>query len=155
MTFRKAEESDAKDLTELTIRSKAYWGYTPEQIAEWRADLTIYPEYIAQEEVYILTIEKVLIGYYSFIRLNHQKVKLDNIFIAPNYIRQGYGNILMNAFFNQVRDRGFKTIRLDSEPNAENFYKKLGFKVIGQLESTLKNRFLPIMELQIENLTGL
>ncbi|MGH1336369.1 MAG: GNAT family N-acetyltransferase [Aureispira sp.] len=154
MTFRKAQKSDAQDLTELTIRSKAYWGYTQEQMTQWKDDLTISPEYIEQQEVYTLTVEKVLIGYYSFSSLNDQKVKLDNIFIEPNYIRQGYGKILMNAFFDQVRGRGFKTIRLDSEPNAENFYKELGFKVVGRLESSLKDRFLPIMELQIEALIG-
>ncbi len=33
--------ADAKNLTQLTIRSKSYWGYGEKQIAAWRAELTI------------------------------------------------------------------------------------------------------------------
>jgi len=49
----------------------------------------------------------------------------------------------------------FEYIYLDSDPNAEKFYQNLGFKVVGQLESSIKNRFLPIMELEIEQISTL
>ncbi len=41
-------------------------------------------------------------------------------------------------------------ITLDAEPNAENFYRIFGFETIGQLESSIKDRYLPIMELQVK-----
>ncbi|AYN02731.1 GNAT family N-acetyltransferase [Chryseobacterium sp. 3008163] len=40
-----------------------------------------------------------------------------------------------------------KKITLDAEPNAKNFYKTFGFQTVGQLESSIKDRYLPIMEL--------
>ena len=96
-----------------------------------------------------------LIGYYSFQSVDYEKVKLDNLFIDPEFIGRGYGKILMSHFFKQAKNKGFKNIYLDSDPNAEKFYQNLGFKVIGQLESSIKNRFLPIMELEINQISTL
>lgn len=36
MIITNAKREDAKTLTELTIRSKNYWGYGHAQIEEWR-----------------------------------------------------------------------------------------------------------------------
>ncbi|MFT6245466.1 MAG: hypothetical protein ACJA0U_003079 [Salibacteraceae bacterium] len=49
MIIEIASTSDAKDLTDLTIRSKSYWGYSSEQIEEWRDDLTISADYLEKE----------------------------------------------------------------------------------------------------------
>lgn len=32
----------------------------------------------------------------------------------------------------------------------ENFYKSFGFETVGQLQSSIKDRYLPVMELRIE-----
>jgi GNAT superfamily N-acetyltransferase len=150
MKIEKAQNVDAIDLTELTIHSKSYWGYSLEQIAQWKDDLTISVEYINQAEVYKLIKENQLVGYYSYLELDNKKVKLDNIFLEPDFIGKGYGKVMMNHFIQHVKDKGYERIELESEPNAEKFYQNLGFKVIGRLESSIKNRFLPIMELEIK-----
>jgi N-acetylglutamate synthase-like GNAT family acetyltransferase len=150
MKIEKAKNIDNIELSELTARSKAQWNYSSEQIEKWKDDLTISAEYIDKYEVYKLKEDDKLIGYYSFQSVDYKKVKLDNIFINPEFIGRGYGKILMNHFFKKVKSKGFENIYLDSDPNAEKFYQNLGFKVIGQLESSIKNRFLPIMELKIK-----
>lgn len=80
---------------------------------------------------------------------NETTIKLDNLFILPEFIGTGLGRILMNHFLEKVKDYEIEKITLDAEPNAEDFYKKFGFIRIGQLESSIKNRFLPIMELNL------
>lgn len=150
MKIEKAKNIDSKNLTDLTMRSKSHWGYSSEQITKWKDDLTIYTEYIDQNEVYKLMKENQLIGYYSYIKEDDKIIKLDNIFLEPNFIGKGFGKVMMNHFFQQVKDKEYETIRLDSEPNAEKFYLNLGFKVIGRIESSIPNRFLPIMELKIK-----
>jgi N-acetylglutamate synthase-like GNAT family acetyltransferase len=151
MKIIKAKNTDSKGLTELTLKSKAYWGYSLKQIDEWRDDLTINAKYIETNEVYSLIESNILIGYYSFFSLNKREVVLDNIFVDPKYIGKGYGKILMNHFLQKAKGLGFEKVSLHSEPNAEFFYTKIGFKVIGQLETSIENRFLPIMELEIKN----
>jgi len=37
MTVEKANRIDHKELTDLTKKSKSYWGYSSEQIEKWRA----------------------------------------------------------------------------------------------------------------------
>ncbi|MDH3323686.1 MAG: GNAT family N-acetyltransferase [Flavobacteriaceae bacterium] len=149
MNIEKAKKIDAEKLTALTIRSKSYWDYSSEQMKVWKDELTISSDYIDCNEVYILKDKKAFIGYYAFIILNDKKVKLDNIFIEPKYIGKGYGKHLMNNFMNQIKLNGFEKIELDSDPNAVDFYKKFGFKVVGQLASSIKDRFLAIMTLDL------
>ena len=155
MRIEKAKNIDNIEISVLTARSKAHWNYSSEQIEKWKDDLTISSEYIDKNEVYKLKEGDKLIGYYSFKEADNKKVKLDNIFIDPEFIGRGYGKILMNHFFKQVKNKEFEYIYLDSDPNAEKFYQNLGFKVVGQLESSIKNRFLPIMELEIEQISTL
>ena len=57
----------------------------------------------------------------------------------------------MNDFLKKTKQLDIDKITLDAEPNAEFFYKTFGFETIGKLESSIKDRYLPIMELQIEN----
>lgn len=136
-------------LTELTKRSKAHWGYSDEQIQIWSEQLTISGSYIENTSVYKLVIDTTITGYYSFYNKDVYTIKLDNLFILPEYICKGFGRILMNDFFLRLKSTDTKKVILDSEPNAEEFYIKLGFIKTGQNLSSIKDRFLPVMELKI------
>ncbi len=111
--------------------------------------MTITQEYIDNYYVFKLSDNGQIIGYYSYMRLNSKTVKLDNIFIHPDHIRKGYGKFLMENFIQRMKKDRFKIITLDSEPNAEFFYKKFDFTVVGKIESSIKDRFLPIMEKEV------
>lgn len=140
---------DNEILTEITMKSKAYWGYSDEQMRNWSELLTITKNYIETNNVFKLIIDNLTVGYYSYSYLNEEEVKLDNLFILPNYIGIGLGKLLMNDFLNRIKNTGRKKIIIDSEPNVEKFYELYGFIKIGQIETTIKNRYLPIMELKI------
>lgn len=149
MKIEKAIINDNQVLTEITKKSKAYWGYSEEQISKWNDVLTITKEYIENNSVFKLVIENKIIGYYSYIEKEKNTVKLDNLFILPEHIGKGFGKNLMNDFLNKMHFQKCRKITLDSEPNAEEFYKKFGFKKIGEFETSIKNRFMPIMELNL------
>jgi N-acetylglutamate synthase-like GNAT family acetyltransferase len=150
MTIEKTEKKDAQILTDLTMRSKSYWDYSAEQIMSWKDDLTITAAYIDKNEVYKLTNkDNIIIGFYSYIFLNAAVIKLDNLFIDPTYIGNGFGTLLMNDFLKRIKSLQFEKVTLDADPNAERFYHKFGFKTVGKLKSTIENRFLPIMEMKI------
>jgi GNAT superfamily N-acetyltransferase len=148
--IQKAVTSDSEILTAITKKSKAYWGYSEKQMEIWSELLTITETYIETRSVYKLIIEDVIVGYYSFYNKEGYIVKLDNLFIHPHYIGQGYGKILMADFLLRLKGTGAKKIILESEPNAGIFYAKMGFVKTGQNESSIKDRFLPVMELNIK-----
>ncbi len=144
-----ATRIDAKELTELTIRSKSHWGYGKEQIEAWREELTITKTYIEDNNIYKLVIADVLIGFYAYQAESEAKLKLNYLFVEPKYIGKGFGKTLMKDFLRRIENSQFESVILDADPHAEIFYAGLGFRVIGQLKSSIKNRFLPIMELNI------
>jgi ribosomal protein S18 acetylase RimI-like enzyme len=148
MEIKKASINDNEILTEITKKSKAYWGYSEEQILKWNNNLTISAAYIENNCVYKLENNNEIVGYYSYI-INEKNVILDNLFIVPEYIGKGFGKYLMADFLNRMKNEKFEKITLDSEPNAENFYLKIGFKKIGEFETSIKNRFMPIMEMNL------
>ncbi|MEM8525729.1 MAG: GNAT family N-acetyltransferase [Bacteroidota bacterium] len=149
MQIQKAQLNDANRLTDLCIRSKSFWGYSREQIEIWREELTITEAHIQNQEVYML-VDGDLIGFYAFSKISAQKVKLNYLFMEPKYIGKGYGKQFLMNFIDRARNLNYETVTLDADPNAEYFYKKQGFQVVGQLASSIEGRFLPIMELKIK-----
>lgn len=147
MNILKAETEDSELLTTITKRSKAYWGFSEEILKEWEHLLSISKDYIEKNMVYKLVENENVIGYYSYFSIDEKTIKLDNLFILPEFIGKGFGKTLMNDFLEKANRLGIKKITLDAEPNAENFYKTFGFETVGQLESSIKDRYLPIMEL--------
>ena len=150
MKIERTVRKDAQDLTELTIRSKSYWNYGKEQIEEWREELTITEKYIDENQIYKLIVDNSLIGFYAYLPENETDIKLNYLFVEPKFIGKGYGKILMEDFLKRIENSEFKRVILDADPHAEKFYSRIGFRVIGKLKSSIKDRFLPIMELKIK-----
>ena len=149
MIIEKAKITDNEILTVITKKSKAYWGYSNEQIEDWSPFLTVTEEYIETNSVFNLMLDNQIIGYYSFFHESENSIKLDNLFVLPDFIGKGFGKLLMNDFLVGLQDLSVQKVVLNSEPNAESFYIKFGFVKIGQIETSIKDRYLPIMELKI------
>ena len=149
MTIKKAIPNDHKILTEITKKSKEYWGYSEEQIEIWSEFLTVTKEYIETKSVCNLVIDDEIIGYYSFFHESENSIKLDNLFVLPDFIGKGFGKILMNDFLDRIKNSDIQKVILNSEPNAEDFYLKFGFVKVGQIETSIKDRYLPVMELKL------
>ncbi len=146
MKIEKANPEDHTLLTEITKKSKAYWGYSAEQLVLWNENLTVSKNYIQNNPTYKLLKDNNIIAYYSYL-LQDENVKLDNLFVLPEYIGKGYGELLINDFLHRMKVEKHNKIILDADPNSEKFYLKMDFKKIGQFETKIKNRFMPIMEM--------
>jgi len=152
MTIEEANIEDYEILTDIMRRSKAIWGYEKEQLKKWKKELTISKEYIANNVTFKLCQHNKIIGFYSQINQG-QHLKLDNLFIAPEYIGEGFGGIMLKHFIERAKlISNNKIIILESDPNAEKFYQKHNFKTIGLQETSISNRFMPIMMLSKSNL---
>lgn len=146
----KAEPTDHIELSQLCKKSKAYWGYSDEQLKSWDEDLTISEKYIQENQVYKIIDNSIIIGFYTFYSENETTIRLDHLFVHPNYIGKGIGFKLMNHLIENCKSIHKLKIIVDADPNASAFYSKLGFITIGQKPTFIKNRFLPIMELQLQ-----
>lgn len=56
--------------------------------------------------------------------------KIGGLYIHPDFIGKGIGNGLLEYIENHARKKGIKKLMLYSTLNAENFYRKQGYKLI-------------------------
>lgn len=151
MPIIRAQPSNHVALTQLTIQSKAHWGYSAAQMKEWQEELTITAEQIAIGNVYQLTLDEQIAGYYSYRALTDETVELSNLFASPPHIRKGVGRTLLHDFLERATSLGFRAVTLNADPNAEGFYARYGFAVVGQHPSSIPGRLLPVMERSLSN----
>lgn len=147
MIIRKAEVTDSIVLSNLAYRSKAYWGYSEDFLEKCKDDLTVTVDYIEKNPVYVIESDNKIVAFYSFL-LNSEK--LEALFIDPDYIGKGLGKLIWTDLINRAKELNIKEFTLDSEPNAEGFYLKMGAKKIGYTPSTVfADRSLPLMKVNV------
>jgi GNAT superfamily N-acetyltransferase len=146
--IRRARFDEAGALTELTIRSKAYWGYDASFLADARRDLEFRPDrFLPAFHVYILEDGEETFGFCSLVFIDSETIELHDLFIEPSQIGKGYGKRLWHHALNIGRQLGFRTLVLTADPNAESFYAHKGAVRIGEKTSSVRpERKLPIME---------
>ena len=149
MRIVKAIVEDHTNLTTITKMSKAYWDYSEQELENWSELLTITEEYIQSYAVYKLVDGEKIIGYYSYFEIDEDAIKLDALFIAPKQIGKGFGKLLIADFLERIKSTRIEKIILDSDPNVEMFYAKFGFVKIGLIATSIKERYLPLMELKL------
>ena len=147
--IEKAQIEDHLILSQITHESKAFWGYSKDQLDIWKTELRITPEYIVANETIKLIVNAEAVGYYSFFRINKNQLKLDNLFLLPNFISQGFGKILLQDFLKRANQLNVGSVILEADPNAENFYKYFGFKTYDLKKSSIEGRFLPLMQIDL------
>ena len=93
----RATLEDAEVLTEIAVKSKAYWGYENDQVESWREDLTVTPKMFDESNIYKYIVDNQIGGFYILERANIRTriyFRIDNAlselgernyFSAPNY----------------------------------------------------------------------
>jgi len=147
--FRKASKQDAPLLTDLAIKSKAYWGYSSDFMNAAKYELSVTPEDIEYIGLhyYVACISEKIVGFYSLEKQEKSKIELGAMFVDPNLIGSGIGKSLMTHAKVTAISFGAKKLIIQSDPNAEKFYRAVGGRNIGRRESeSIPGRFLPVLE---------
>lgn len=145
-----AEKNDTKILTDVALKSKAFWGYSADLLESWKEDLTV-PELMIQEMiVYKYVLDDDIVGFYILNQPKENSIELEFLFVLPDFIGKGIGNQLIQHAFEKAVSLKCQQIILLADPNAVSFYESKGFKTIDQKESSVANRFLPVMQKDLE-----
>lgn len=137
LKFRCAELSEGRFLTELALRSKSYWDYDKDYLEMCREALTVNKSYITNNIVMIGEVNNEIIGFFSLAKVKGEN-RLDNLWIEPSNIRNGYGTIFFNEALKYANQLGWSSVRLAADPPAEGFYIKMGMENIGKVQSKIK-----------------
>lgn len=149
--IRNAETSEAEVLTGITLRSKASWGYDADFMESCKTELTICAADISDSLNIIRVIEYDVVEGFYFLRIKDStKAKLRFFFIDPPYMRQGFGKLLFEDAVSVLKEKGYKTMDIESDPYAQGFYESMGAVCIGEIPSgSISERMLPHLEYRI------
>lgn len=153
-TLRPATARDAFQLTALSLRSKSHWGYSDEFIEACRSELSISADQINRENSNFIVAEicDQIVGYCCVM---HQRwdahFELDALFVDPPYMGRGIGRRLLTCALDKVNELGGTILVIQSDPNAEDFYRSFGGRLTGTRESgSIPGRHLPVFEIDID-----
>jgi N-acetylglutamate synthase-like GNAT family acetyltransferase len=151
--LRRAGPGDADSLSSLAFRSKASWGYDIDFMKRCRAELTFSAEQIEapRNQFVICEVDDTLAGFYGLESQSEDTAELVALFVKPALLRQGIGRLLIRHMISEARQLGIRTVTIQGDPNAEDFYAAIGATAAGYRESaSIPGRYLPVFRLGID-----
>ena len=148
--IRAAVAGDADELTRLARRAKASWDYPASWQREWEPVLSFSTEYIAREEVFVAEAQGKLVGVVAM-QEAASGPEIDHLWISPESQGRGIGRALLGRAIEVAERRGWKELRIESDPNAQAFYEHMGAIKVGDVDAPVAGvaRTLPVLRLSI------
>ncbi|MEH6527221.1 MAG: GNAT family N-acetyltransferase [Sneathiella sp.] len=135
---------DGDELTILALDSKAFWGYSEDFIQSCKTALTITDEMIERLHSGSIRGDNAFAGFY-FLSEEEDYAELQLLYISPLAMGKGFGRLLFNSAVKKAILLGFNAMRIEADPNATDFYKRMGAKQIGWCRSEVEEtRELPL-----------
>ncbi len=147
MRIRKASTEDHPALTRLAHDAKRHWGYPEHWIKHWEQALTITPEYIASNQVFVAEDDDGrILGFYALV-VSQALAELDHMWVSPEHMGTGVGKALFIHAMRGAKGQDISEVEILSDPHAEDFYKKMGAYRTGESISEIDGqpRVLPLL----------
>jgi maltose O-acetyltransferase len=159
INIRRAIPAEHALLSDISLRSKRIWPYPEEYFAIWREELTISPEYIAGNLVYLAEQENRVTGYYAIVHNPQDRQVgevfvekgywLEHLFILPEYIYHGIGRELLSHAIDECRKLSCRRLVIFVDPFARGFYEKMGAHFLYDSPSSIRGRKIPVFGITI------
>jgi GNAT superfamily N-acetyltransferase len=145
--IRPASADEASVLTEIAHDAKRHWGYPEHWIKHWESDLTISPDFIRDNHVYVADEDGEIQGFYA-LSVAGSKAELEHMWVKPDRIGTGLGKDLFLDAMERAAALNVNAIEMSADPNAAGFYKHMGATQIGEIDASIdgQSRTLPRMK---------
>jgi GNAT superfamily N-acetyltransferase len=147
----RARPEQAERLSQIAYAAKSYWGYPSQWIELWHNQLTITRQFILLNEVYAaVDDDETVLGFYALAGMGERMV-LEHLWVQPRSLHAGVGRKLFEHAVALAAQLGVRRIEIESDPNAEGFYQKMGAETVGEVTYELEGlpRSLPLMQYTI------
>jgi GNAT superfamily N-acetyltransferase len=145
LKVRDARADEVGMLSELALRSKAYWGYDTDFLEAVRAELTFHADDVRTRYLVVAELAGRVVGFAS-LDGEPPEGELGNLWVEPEAIGTGVGRRLWEHVVEQARTAGFQTLLIEADPHAEGFYLAMGAQRIGTAPSgSIAGRELPLL----------
>jgi GNAT superfamily N-acetyltransferase len=145
--IRRARAGEADTLGALALRSKAHWGYDPAFLEKAAADMAITSALLEGAAAFVAERGGVAVGFY-ILCVEDGAACLRDLWVEPSAIGTGLGKLLWDHMVEEARRLGYRAVRIESDPNAEGFYVRMGARRVGQVPSPVQaGRWLPLLQI--------
>jgi N-acetylglutamate synthase-like GNAT family acetyltransferase len=141
---RAARPGEEAALTELAVRSKGHWGHDEAFLERARRELTVLPEHLERWIVRVAERDGAVIGVAA---VDPAVAELELLFVEPSAIGTGAGRALLRDALDRAREAGLDTLTIESDPDAEPFYRAHGAEPVGTRVSSSTGRELPLLRI--------
>ena len=150
MEIRRAVPEEAFALTGISFAAKGHWGYPGRWMEAWRDALTIEPGFVRDNEVYVAVVDGELAGLYALVG-EGRGLDLEHLWVLPDRIGTGLGRALFEDAMRRAAELGAETVEIESDPNAEGFYRRMGATRVREnvYEIEGRERVLPVMVVEL------
>ncbi|WP_344049663.1 GNAT family N-acetyltransferase [Streptomyces thermoalcalitolerans] len=149
--IRPARAAEAGTLTDLALRSKAYWGYDAQFMEACRDELTLAADEVTRRRAMVAERDGRILGF-TTLEGEPPAGVLGMMFVDPQAIGRGIGRLLFEHTVATGRDLGFTRLTIDADPHAEPFYRAMGAVRTGNVPSgSIAGRVLPQMTFTIQH----
>jgi N-acetylglutamate synthase-like GNAT family acetyltransferase len=148
--IRRATVDEASVLTTIALEAKRYWGYPERWIKHWESDLTVSPEFIRDNHVYVAEADGEVRGFYALCVSGEKEVaELEHMWVMPAYIGTGIGKELFLDAMERAAALDVRDVEISADPNAAGFYTRMGATQIGEVDSPIdgEERKLPRLKI--------
>lgn len=149
VSLRPMKTDDLAIVSQLGINAKQSWGYDAGQMRVFADQLILSREVFAGLlEAEVACLEGEIVGYYTLRLRADGKTELEHLFVAPKWFHQGIGSLLFKRAMRQAAQQGVEKLTIIADPNSSGFYEKFGAKKVGDHQSRIPNRLIPIYEIE-------
>jgi N-acetylglutamate synthase-like GNAT family acetyltransferase len=144
VAIRCARPADLERVRELTISSKAHWGYDHDFVVRWAEGLT----FSSPRERWVAEADGVVVAWAALVEPAERVAVLDDLWVDPTQIGHGIGTRLFHVVLERARELGASRIEWGAEPNAVGFYETMGGRYLRDRVSSW-GRVLPVMGIDL------
>ena len=147
--IRPGDPADAERLTDLVAASKAFWGYSEQQMTLFQDELRIDAGRLMRSPAFVAWAGDVAVGICTLEENEAIRLSMEHLFVTPRSMGRGVGRALVCAAIEWARASGYTTIEIWSDPHAVGFYRTMGARRTGEAPSLIPGGELPIMMLDV------
>ena len=128
MRIIRAKPSEAATLSAIAWAAKGFWNYPSNWMEQWREQLTITPNFIAENETFAAIINRKTVAFHALLQ-RANVLRLEHLWVLPNWMGQGIGRALFRHAAERAAARGARGLTIEADPNAEPFSPRAQFRL--------------------------
>lgn len=152
VTLRPMTVADLGVVSHLGISSKASWGHASQLMEIFAKELTLEASALEQLSTAQVACQNgQILGYFTIREHADGILELEHLFVHPEHFGRGIGQDLLEAALTSATAAGAEKLTVIADPDSAGFYERFGATRVGEHQSSIAGRVIPIYEFQLES----